>query len=223
MCGRFTLRATPRQLAEFFALLRTPQLEPRPNIAPTQAVLAIVAEETGPGRSAREFHWGLIPSWSKDPRGAAKLINARNETVAEKPAFRAAFRKRRCLIPADGFYEWRKIPGQRKKQPCWIGLRDQSLLAFAGLWEHWDAPDGSFIESCTILTTAANAAVSVLHDRMPVILPPECFDEWLQPGQDPARLPALLRPYPAEEMVLSEPLADELLAGPRPPSPPTLF
>lgn len=216
MCGRFTLRATPAELAEFFELSRAPQIEPRANIAPTQQVLGIVLHD-GEVRQAQEFRWGLIPSWAKDAREAARRINARSETVADKPSFRSAFRSRRCLIPADGFYEWKSIPGQKKKQPCWIGVRDQPLVAFAGLWEQWQPPEGDPLTTCTILTTAANSAVASLHDRMPVILPPETFDRWLHPHTPRDELLSLLLPYPAEEMVLSASLAEELLQQ-RPPS-----
>jgi putative SOS response-associated peptidase YedK len=160
----------------------------------------IVRRLDQPQRAWTPVRWGLIPSWAKDAKIGNKLINARGETVAEKPSFRSAFRKRRCLIPADGFYEWKKLDGG--KQPHFIHLRDEEPFAFAGLWEHWTNPDdGEVIESCTIVTTEANALMRTLHDRMPVILPPADYDRWLDPAtQDVEGLKELLRPYSSEEM-----------------------
>jgi putative SOS response-associated peptidase YedK len=201
MCGRFTLRATPAQLAEIFAVLRSADLTPRYNIAPTQTVAAIRA--TGP-EHARELvllRWGLIPSWAKDARIGSSLINARSDTAASKPSFRSAFRKRRCLIPVDGFYEWQSLPGKKTKQPLFIGMKSGVVFAFAGLWEHWIDPEGTPLETCTILTTEANALLAPFHDRMPVILDPADYDRWLDPTiQDPAQVQPLLVPYPAERM-----------------------
>ncbi|MDZ7615600.1 MAG: SOS response-associated peptidase, partial [Patescibacteria group bacterium] len=139
------------------------------------------------------------PHWAKDPAIAARMINARAETVAEKPAYRAAFRRRRCLVPADGFYEWRKEGG--RKQPYFIRMRDDRLFAFAALWESWEGPDHSYLESCTLLTTEPNPLIRPIHDRMPVILPPEAYGAWLDPAvQDAARLLPLLGSYPPEQM-----------------------
>jgi putative SOS response-associated peptidase YedK len=193
MCGRYTLRANPRQLAEAFAVLRTPEVVPRFNVAPTQPILTI--RDAGDGLAAELVKWGLVPSWAKDPSIGNKLINARAETVREKPAFRAAFKRRRCVIAADGFYEWQRLDG-RGKQPWFFRLPDDEPFGFAGLWETWEAPDGSAVETACIVTTEANATVAPVHDRMPVILPPEDHARWLDPEADggPALL-RLLRPY----------------------------
>ncbi|MBI4916358.1 MAG: SOS response-associated peptidase [Acidobacteria bacterium] len=198
MCGRFTM-ATPGQvIAEVFGLDEVPELAPRFNIAPTQAVAAVRARADG-GRELVALTWGLIPSWSKDRAIGSRMINARAETVGEKPAFRAALRARRCLVLADGFYEWQKL-GTRK-QPHHIRMRDGRPFAFAGLWERWTPPDGDPVESCTIITTVPNEVVAPIHDRMPVILAPADLDRWLDPGtRDPATVAALLRPYPGRDM-----------------------
>lgn len=141
------------------------------------------------------MHWGLIPSWAKDPSIGNRIINARSETVAEKPSFRAAFKRRRCLIPANGFYEWKKIG--KKKQPYYVRRKDGEPFAFAGLWEPWEGEDGTVIESCTILTTEPNADIRPLHNRMPVILDPSDYDQWLNPEVDELEtLAPLMHPYP---------------------------
>ena len=191
--------ATPaRVIAEVFGLDDVPELSPRFNIAPTQAVAAVRARADG-GRELVALTWGLIPSWSKDRTIGSRLINARAETVGEKPAFRAALRARRCLVLADGFYEWQKL-GTRK-QPHHIRMRDGRPFAFAGLWERWTPAEGDPVESCTIITTLPNEVVAPIHDRMPVILAPADLDRWLDPGvRDPAAVAALLRPYPAGDM-----------------------
>jgi putative SOS response-associated peptidase YedK len=192
MCGRFSLFTPARVLAEVFDLAGFPELAPRYNIAPTQPVLAVRAGATG--REAALLRWGLIPPWSKDPKQAP--INARSETAADKPTFRHALRKRRCLIPASGFYEWAALG--RRKQPYCFRPRDEGLFAFAGLWERWQGPDGP-VESCAILTTEANDLTRPVHDRMPVILPERHFGAWLDPQvQDAGQLVPLLRPYPAD-------------------------
>ena len=199
MCGRFTLRASASEIAEFFELLRD-RVDweiPRFNIAPTQSILAI--RTSSAGREPMRLRWGLIPFWAKDTKLAAGLINARAETVAEKPSFRAAFRKRRCLIPVDGFYEWKREG--KNKVPHWFSLRSQKLFAFAGMWEKWQAPDGSLVETCATLTTTPNELMATIHDRMPVILKPSDYDVWLDPQvEDASALSALLVPYPADEM-----------------------
>jgi putative SOS response-associated peptidase YedK len=198
MCGRFTLRTPAVDLVEIFQLLHMPELTPRYNIAPTQPV-AVVRQE-GKQRELSLLHWGLIPSWSKDPKLGASLINARAETVATKPAFRTAFKRRRCLIPVDGFYEWKKTEG-KTKQPYYIRLSKEGPFAFAGLWEHWEGPDSSAVESCTIITTEANDLLRPWHDRMPVILPEEEYARWLDPKlEDAGTLTGLLKPYPPSEM-----------------------
>ena len=172
---------------------------PRYNIAPTQPVAAVRASMASGRRELTYFHWGLIPSWAKDLKMGARLINARAETAAEKPSFRAALKYRRCLVPADGFYEWQKTNG--KKQPVYIKMADGRPFAFAGLWEHWQGADGSEIESCTLLTTSPNELLRSVHDRMPVILHPDDYDLWLDTKMQTAdRLQPLLQPYPAEEM-----------------------
>lgn len=197
MCGRFTLITPGEELAEAFELPAAPTLAPRYNIAPTQPVAAV---RLHPGTGARElvyFHWGLIPSWAKDISIGSRMINARAETVAEKPAYRAAFKYRRCLIPASGFYEWQKQNGY--KQPYYIHHTEGGPLAFAGLWEHWQSPDGSEIESCTILTTKPNELVQPVHNRMPVILDADDYDVWLRSdGTQQDELQHLLRPAPPE-------------------------
>jgi putative SOS response-associated peptidase YedK len=203
MCGRFTLRARVAELIEHY-LIGEPTLgefEARYNIAPTQPVLA-VREKPGtisPAREAVWLRWGLIPAWATDPAIGNRMINARCETVAEKPAFRSAFRRRRCLIAADGFYEW-KTDG-RVKQPYFIHFADNRPFAFAGLWDRWEGPDHSSIESCTLLTTAANEIMRPIHDRMPVILTPRNYAKWLESAeQEPPTLLPLLAPYPGDDL-----------------------
>lgn len=199
MCGRFTLIAPGEAIAEQFGLPEPLALAPRYNIAPTQPVAAVRRLRDSGRRELALFTWGLIPSWAKDISTGVGMINARAETVAEKPAFRAAYKYRRCLIPTSGFYEWQKTG--RQKQPYFIHLLNEDPFAFAGLWEHWQGPDGSEIESCTILTTEANEMMRPLHDRMPVILDLQDYELWLDPSvQNGERLQPLLRPYPAELM-----------------------
>ena len=198
MCGRFALLATGPEIAETFALTETPQLAPRYNIAPTQPVAAIRLHPHSGQREWTHFHWGLIPSWAKEPNMGARMINARSETVAEKPAFRAAFKRRRCLVPASGFYEWQKTGSS--KQPMYIHPADAPLFAFAGLWETWQIPGGGELDSCTILTTTPNSLMRAIHDRMPVILEPEDFAMWLDPSERPENGLHLLRPFSPEKM-----------------------
>jgi putative SOS response-associated peptidase YedK len=200
MCGRYTLTTPAPKLAEHFQLDTVPNLTPRYNIAPTQLVAIVRAVPPGK-RELTLARWGLVPSWAADVKIGNRLLNARAETVADKPAFRNAFRGRRCLIPADGFYEWQPLAG-RKKQPYHIRLKDAEPFALAGLWERWTSPDGSPLESCTILTTEANDLARPIHDRMPVILPPEAYDLWLDLGmRDVHLLQTCMRPYLAEAMV----------------------
>jgi putative SOS response-associated peptidase YedK len=199
MCGRFTLTDPDQDLVEQFNLPEIPDLQPRYNIAPTQPVAAVRLDAESAAREMVLFSWGLIPFWAKDPSIGARMINARAETAAEKPAFRAAFRRRRCLVVADGFYEWQKQNGG--KQPFYIRLRDGRPFAFAGLWEHWEGQDGSVIESCTLLTTEPNELIRPLHNRMPAILQPKDYGLWLDLAVEDARLlQPLLRPYPPEAM-----------------------
>ncbi len=195
MCGRYSLTTPIDALRDLFQIDALPNLPPRYNIAPTQDVLAVRKGPDGGGRSFTAFRWGLIPSWAKDPAIGGRMINARAETVAEKPAFRAAFRRRRCLIAADGFYEWTK-DGKGGKQPWRIALPGGAPFAFAGLWENWLSPDGSEIESCTIVTTEAADVIAELHHRMPVILDPADYDRWLTADTPhPQEATPLMRPY----------------------------
>jgi putative SOS response-associated peptidase YedK len=198
MCGRFTLRTSGKVVADFFGLSEIPNRPARFNIAPTQPVPAVRVGPEHEGRELALLRWGLIPGWATDRSIGNRMINARSDTVATKPAFRKAFRQRRCVIVADGFYEWNKLNG--RKQPYYIRLKDGGPFAFAGLWEHWNR-GGAHIDSCTMLTTDANEVVSSIHDRMPVILEPEDYDLWLDPEvQDAKKLEPLLVPYTSEGM-----------------------
>ncbi|MGH7409756.1 MAG: SOS response-associated peptidase [Candidatus Methylomirabilis sp.] len=200
MCGRFTRTVDLQTVARRFGVhammdegIASP---PRYNIAPTQAV--IVVGDDGQ-RFLIQMRWGLIPSWAKDPAIGNRMINARAETLAVKPAFRVALRKRRCLVVADGFYEWQQRG--RGKQPVYIVLKTREPFSFAGLWETWTAPEGKEIKSCTIITTEANELLKPIHDRMPVILTREAEAIWLDPSiQEPVKALPLLKPYPSEEM-----------------------
>jgi putative SOS response-associated peptidase YedK len=198
MCGRFALFAMPEDLARHFGVsIEDVALPPRYNVAPTQAVPVVRAHDGR--RQLVPAHWGLIPAWAKEAAMGSRIINARAETVSEKPAFRVAFRSRRCLIPASGFYEWQARG--RGKVPHFIRRADGGLLALAGLWERWQPAEGEPVESCAILTTTANAVMAPIHERMPVILDPSDFPAWLGEGEAGAdALRALLRPYPAEPM-----------------------
>ena len=199
MCGRFTLFDADTILSKDFGAPIPFGLRPRYNIAPTQQILAVRYSIWKEGREAVLLRWGLIPHWARDPSIGNRLINARAETVGEKPAFRTAFRSRRCLVPSSGFYEWKKE--EKRKQPYFIRPKGRSSFAFAGLWEQWRGPEGSLVESCTLITTEANELISKLHDRMPVILPPSEYSLWLDPRvSDGRRLIPLLRPYPAQEL-----------------------
>lgn len=193
--------ATPAEIvAEFFELPATPELTPRHNVAPTQEIAGVLRPEGSAHRELRWFHWGLIPSWAKDAKLAAKMINARAETVAEKPAFRSPFRSRRCLIIADGFYEWKKL--DRGKQPYLMRMADGGPFAFAGLWERWHDPTGQVIESATLITTEPNELLREIHDRMPVILDRCDYETWLDPARrDANELCALLRPFDPKRMI----------------------
>ncbi len=196
MCGRYTLSADPEVLRSHFDLGEVPALPPRFNIAPSQEAPLI---RQGPEhRELALARWGLVPFWAKGPKTRYRMINARAETVATKPAFRHAFRRRRCLVPADGFYEWQARPGG--KQPYYFRLIGQAVFAFAGLWERWEGEEET-LESFTIIVTDANALVRPIHDRMPVILDPADYMRWLDPGyRDSAALRQLLLPYPPERM-----------------------
>lgn len=198
MCGRYNLRTPTSELAKIFELDRWTDVVPRYNIAPTQSAPAIRILDGI--RRLDLLRWGLIPSWAQDEKIGNRLINARADGVATKPSFRNALRKRRCLIPADGFYEWRQTSA-KAKQPFHVTMKDDRPFAFAGLWEHWAKANGEPIESFTIITTDANELLVEIHDRMPVILPPDRYGVWLDPEiDDPAALEPLLEPYPADEM-----------------------
>jgi len=198
MCGRYTLQATPEEIAAHFAVEDPPLFKSHYNIAPTQNVPVVRLKPDTTKRELVLLRWGLIPSWAKDPKIAYSTINAKAETVAEKPAFRSAFRKRRCLIPASGFYEWQQEGKQ--KQPMYIRLRDHRPFAFAGLWELWEPKIGEPIESCTIVTTNANEFMLPIHNRMPLILTVQDYDRWLDPIVQTDILQTLLKPYSADEM-----------------------
>ncbi len=197
MCGRFALAATGEEVAAHYELSEVPFVAPRYNIAPTQPVAAVRLDAKGK-REFTFFQWGLIPSWAKDPSGGSRMINARAETAAGKPAFRAAFKRRRCLLPATGFYEWRQANGH--KQPMYIHAAGGGLFSLAGLWEVWQSPDGGLLETCTILTTTPNALMEPIHDRMPVILDPLDYDMWLHPDTPADQLQHLLRPFDMERL-----------------------
>jgi len=189
---------SPNELAKIFGLPEVPAISKRYNIAPSQGVGTVLYESGGTGRIYKEMKWGLIPSWSKDLSIGYKLINARSETVDEKPAFRDSFKRSRCLIPADGFYEWRKAD----KQPYYFRLKEDIPFAFAGLCDKWNAPDGNVIESCTILTTSANNLILPVHNRMPVILYPKDYEIWMDRSvYQTDKLKHLLQPFPADQMV----------------------
>ena len=200
MCGRFTLTIDPLHLQEAFPWAVIPDtLVPRFNISPSQPVAVI--PNTG-DNTLSMYRWGLIPSWSKDASIGERMINARSETLAEKPSFRNAYRRRRCLILADGFFEWKQSPSMKTKQPIYIKLKAAQPFAFAGLWELWSAPDGSEIHSCTIITTQPNSLLEPIHNRMPVILSPKSYNQWLTPNDMlPTQLNELLVSYPADEMI----------------------
>lgn len=206
MCGRFTQSTPAAKLIEIFSVMRMPELQPRYNVAPTQTVLCI--RESAGKRQADMLRWGLVPSWAKDLAIGNRMINARSETAAEKPSFRRAWKSRRCLIPTDGFYEWEKLGGQ-KKQPWFIHASDHEPFALAGLWESWKAkPDANsdgeaestIVETFTILTTAANEDISEIHDRMPVIIPPESHATWLSESASLGQLQTLTKPSPTRTL-----------------------
>lgn len=205
MCGRFALYADYEALLERFeieeAALDQASYEENYNVAPSQQIVAVIND--GERNRLGTLRWGLIPSWAKDEKIGYKMINARAETAAEKPSFRHAFKKKRCLIPANAFYEWKK--GQDGKTPMLIHLEGDELFAFAGLWESWESPEGEVVHSCTILTTQPNAVMADIHDRMPVILDKEAEKTWLDPNvQDPELLQKLIKPYEAEVLEVYE-------------------
>jgi putative SOS response-associated peptidase YedK len=198
MCGRFTRKENMRQLSELLGLKVLPSLSPRYNIAPSQMVACIRTNPETKEREFSEMKWGLVPSWAKDPSIGHKMINARAETVAEKPSFRKAFKQQRCLVLADGFYEWKREG--KSKQPYYIRFKDGRPFAFAGLWERWEK-QAPALESCTLITTGPNTVMEPIHHRMPVILDPKQYNEWLDSTlYGTEQLKALLKPFPPEEM-----------------------
>jgi putative SOS response-associated peptidase YedK len=232
MCGRYAITTAPEAIRQLFAYLEQPNFPPRYNVAPTQPVPIVRMAEGR--RQLALVRWGLIPAWVKDPRAFSLLINARGESVLDKPAFRNAMKRRRCLFPADGFYEWKR-DGERK-QPHFVRLKSGQPMAFAGLWESWMGPNGEEMETAAIVTTAASRSIAHIHDRMPVIVPPEAFDFWLDPNVDgemaasviaPAR-DALIEAYQVSSAVnrtandsaaLIEPLREpEVVEPPKPKS-----
>ena len=199
MCGRYRLSRRKQIIEEYFDVTGEDDWIPRYNIAPTQPVPIIRQHPKEPGRKLTLVRWGLIPSWAKDSSGAATMINARSETAATKPAFRDALMSRRCLVPADAFYEWQRTG--KSKQPFCFEVGDGELFAFAGLWDRWRAPDGSWLRSCSILTTTPNRLTATVHDRMPVILDPGNYDPWLDPGMTNIEAASdLLKPFEAHLM-----------------------
>ena len=201
MCGRFTLTADAKAIQKAFDLDNiSGELQPRYNIAPSQPVAIITNQNPN---ELTYVKWGLVPSWSKDPAIGNKMINARSETAAEKPSFRSAFKRRRCLIPADGFFEW--TTRDKKKVPMYIHLEDNAVFGFAGLWEVWQSPDGSELQTCTILTAEPNDLIRQYHHRMAVILEPDTYDTWLSPDELPTdALMPLMTAYPQEKMRVYE-------------------
>lgn len=201
MCGRFLLAVDPAELQEEFPDFSFPSsFEPRYNVAPSQPVMVIPNDDS---KKADFFVWGLIPSWTKDPSIGMRLINARAETISEKPSFRGPFKNHRCLVLANGFYEWRQNPGEKTKTPFHIRLKNNRPFAFAGLWDEWHSSDGSLVKSCTIITTNPNKIVAPIHNRMPVILASKTSSIWLDPKQPISDLQNLLIPYPSDEMEVS--------------------
>ena len=199
MCGRFTLTINPADLQDAFSNYNFPvRFAPRFNIAPSQPILAIPNDNK---LAADFFVWGLIPMWAKDPTIGSRLINARGETLAEKPSFRGSYRHKRCLILADGFYEWKSVGDKKTKTPYYIHMRDRQPFAMAGLWDSWESPDGSSLKTCTIITTTPNELMEKIHDRMHVILHPRDYAKWLDvTPQTPENLQPLIKPFNADAM-----------------------
>ena len=202
MCGRYELHSNPAAIALIFGLAHPPDVHPRYNIAPTTDVPIVRVNAEGQRELVR-MRWGLVPRWAKDPSIGARMINARGETIAEKPSFRTAYRRHRCLMPADGFYEWMTMRESADGEPArrlpqHIRMADGSLFGFAGLYERWRSEEGDVLDSCTIVTTEANALLKSVHDRMPVIVAPESYARWLDPAN--ADVADLIAPYPAAAM-----------------------
>jgi putative SOS response-associated peptidase YedK len=216
MCGRFVATAPPSELADYFQAVLSESviaadLEPSYNVAPTNTVYSVRAHDGH--REIETMRWGLVPSWAKDPKIGSKMINARADTAATKPAFRSAMKNRRCLVPADGFYEWHKVEGQKNKQPYYITRKDEEPVVFAGMWEAWkpkpeteayekavaeagSADELAWLVSCTLLTTDPNEEMKRIHDRMPVLVPPSAWDRWLDSSNGAEEVAGLLVPAP---------------------------
>jgi len=223
MCGRFVSASPPDEIAKYFAaeapLSAAEGAEPNWNVAPTTDIFVVLSD--GGTRRVAAHHWGLVPFWAKDPKVGNRMINARAETIATSGAFKHAFKKRRCIVPADGFYEWKKVPGQKQKQPYFIQRPDGEPFAFAGLWEEWKGPGATDaaapaaepaerLRSATIITTTPNEAMAAIHDRMPVILPASAWDDWLDPDNDDlATLGKLLVPAPSS-LIVMHPVSTEV-------------
>jgi putative SOS response-associated peptidase YedK len=199
MCGRYELHSHPAVIALAFGLPQQPEIPPRYNIAPTTDVPIVRVNSEGQRELVR-MRWGLVPRWAKDPSIGARMINARGETIADKPSFRMAYRRHRCLLPANGFYEWMATGSgeSARKQPLHIGMADGSLFGFAGVYERWRSDEGEVLDTCTIVTTDANALLRPVHDRMPVIVPPEHYARWLDPAN--AEVADVIAPYPPGAM-----------------------
>jgi putative SOS response-associated peptidase YedK len=204
MCGRFALYADGEQLAWRFGTPVPHPIAPRYNIAPSQPVLALRYNREAKTREWTHFVWGLVPSWAQDVSIGNRMINARAESLREKPAFRNAYRYRRCIVPVSGFYEWKKVG--RTKQPYFVRPADDQPIGLAGLWETWRSPDGSELETCTMITTDANATIQPLHSRMAVVLPPDAYEAWLNPDTPLDTLEALLRPAP-DNLLIAYPVS----------------
>ncbi|HEY4376435.1 MAG TPA: SOS response-associated peptidase, partial [Acidimicrobiales bacterium] len=206
MCGRYVSASTPDEIGRYFDVDEATEraVEPSYNVAPTDDVFVVL--DDGGVRRLDAYHWGLVPFWAKDPSVGSRMINARAEGIAHQGAYQRAFRKRRCIVPADGFYEWRKEPGTKAKQPFFIHRTDHEPLAFAGLWEIWRGPTRrgpELLRSCTIITTTPNEVLAPIHDRMPVLLPATAWDAWLDPATDDLdALGALLGPAPSGLLTL---------------------
>jgi putative SOS response-associated peptidase YedK len=196
MCGRYAVTTVPEAMRALFRYLNSPDFPPRYNVAPTQPVPIVRVVEGQ--RELALVRWGLIPAWVKDPRTFSLLINARGESALDKPAFRNAMKRRRCLFPADGFYEWR--PEKGGKRPYLVRLKSGQPMAFAGLWEAWMGPNGEEMETAAIVTTAASRVIAHIHDRMPVIVPPEAFDFWLDPSVDAEMASSVIQPAPDAQL-----------------------
>jgi putative SOS response-associated peptidase YedK len=197
MCGRYELHSHPAAIALAFGLAAPPDVHPHYNIAPMTDVPIVRLSADG-SRELVRMRWGMVPRWAKDPSIGAKMINARGETIQDKPSFRTAYRRHRCLIPADGFYEWMSAGTPPRKQPVHVGMKDASLFAFGGLFERWRSDADEVLDTCTIVTTEANSLLAGVHVRMPMIVAPENYARWLDPGN--AEVADLIAPYPSEAM-----------------------